>query len=363
MTICAGWIHQGSAYLVADSITSYPNRAPTHSDLSSMGEVGPAEFDAIESAVKVYALGSRAIGGLAGDPHAGWPILGDVLRLCGDGRSLQDALAAVRSEFEGVELMLAGHDNGCASLYVNRGDRWGEYYADGDVEVLGSASLEHKYAVRRVVDELRATITEPDHLLVNVLAHARAQCIRYPQMKRGIGGSFFGLRVSGDGVHRHRDTIFALVDRSALPVFRVGRWVLTGWRGDFAFSMAIEPDNRRVTARGHTWDAHAASVNAGALAELRTGEVHPAYVVLIDDQTGAPIVFAQNDYVSSLFIGVSIEGGVLEVRRSNHMMNLLERLPTLEEMVKARASPHHFVSCEDDTRRLVSNGWLQLATQ
>ena len=226
MTYCVGWKTLNAVYLIADTaITSFK---PLQCDTTSFGEKQGTESGkdtgplVEERALKITQLGKSAAATFAGDVKRGRALTEILEARLNEGDSPRKALEdAVKQNApfpvdEAVHFLFAFFDDGkpfLLALDTSQSDIAHEVHGIIHLGSLNSGfhDLTEKFIVPLMRKEIELqNAKHSERVLAQALAVVQSYGIHDYLIEKGVGGAFFGLRISLEGVRWQPDILYVL---------------------------------------------------------------------------------------------------------------------------------------------------------
>jgi hypothetical protein len=211
MTAILGWQDGADAFLVAN--TAVTRRGPARWGPSGFGEVPLAKQLVVEEgAIKLLELPRGVVAGVAGDARTALEFVRILERdLHQTPRSLTDLVeevAAIFDQHARFEILLAHRECGATALLHVTNRKPYVTACDRGVQIIGSMAPAKRSAVETMVERIRAHGLPPAARHAAVLVFLQAGGITEYLFEQGIGGTFFGVRRSAEGVEWQPDVVY-----------------------------------------------------------------------------------------------------------------------------------------------------------
>lgn len=264
MTLAYAWKDEGALYFVADAAITRLIDAP--SGPTSLQQTGVFSGYAVDEAVlKLYRVANDICLVGAGMIDALNEFALNLRTALNEQESPAETCSWVREHTvnsigadQNFQFILGYFEGGQPRLFT--GSSAEQQVIETDVEILGSASRELKYSIRRNLEQsIFKDIVGHDRLLESTL-HLNSLSVHEPSIfKDMIGGVFTGCLIDENGLQWHGDTLLLYVSDAAaqgfgpLPPKPISpselMSVFSGFRDDIHFVRTEDPENEGAKAR------------------------------------------------------------------------------------------------------------------
>lgn len=221
MTYAVGWVANGIAYLVADTLTTGGNPGePTGSFLEPTTN-DHGEYIS-ESLLKIFPISRNVAVAYAGDVELGQRIIGFIcenLTMLSSAPALFQALGRSMGPFSrevNVELIMAG----C----MPDGEAFVLLWSTNDCRLrrpsapvqIGTASDVERLVTSHLISATAREISDRQLCLAIVVTQMQAYCVHDNLSARGIGGAFVGLSIGKNDTAWMSDVTYAFVSPNGI---------------------------------------------------------------------------------------------------------------------------------------------------
>jgi hypothetical protein len=218
MTYCIGWARYGVVYLVGDSAITGP--APARASASSFGEAHTTTRGRTsqEGILKIAPIAASAAVAVAGDVELGRQIVHFLRDNFDSSQSIIELLNTMTASMgpfqrdRPVELLVASAPLDAQATLTNWNTVDGIDSRDTDVFHIGNLEEGLHRQTVHVLQRLHQDNCPPDLMLPAVTSVVQAYGIPEELMRKGVGGTVFGLWVTQGKTRWQEPTIYLLND-------------------------------------------------------------------------------------------------------------------------------------------------------
>lgn len=221
MTVNVGWIHEGTAFLVADSAVTFNGMVTLDRSETSFGEIHIQDPNktVLEGTIKVAQLSKRAVAVFAGEVEPAVNSARYVRRALAAGDSVLGALRELRVNggAQGISLLVAEANEDDGPCLWQLDEKGLQQFRDAlQPIVIGSATDAHRKFIEATVVHLAgngACLQSPGHYLTACVVAFQGQGPRQSTLPSGVGGAFFGALVTPAYAALQNDILWVVYDR------------------------------------------------------------------------------------------------------------------------------------------------------
>lgn len=225
MTYCLGWKNRNDIFVVADSAVTFTNDSANKLSHTSFGEVTVKcnNTEISESITKIHDIDNKLIIGYAGNIDNALKCIEYIRKLViSEGDSIDNALHIISRYTDiinDVALIVGFFDSGIAKLCK---------VEDGNIEFvenlveIGSIPTSHNFSnkIRWMINrgskkflyDGKITLTNRE-ILQAIIITAQCYSIKYRLMDYGVGGVFYGAKLTKEGFYRNENISYMITNK------------------------------------------------------------------------------------------------------------------------------------------------------